>query len=784
MKQGVNSLSQELEKVKSLANLDWEIIINYLEQSATCELAREILRQTEPFSTPEEALSRSYFICEAQNLLVRHSRPRMESLDFTSSWFDRLKKFAILKPLELKEVRLFLTDTQGLAECLDSFNGNWINSIKTQLMEALPPLSAIDHLMTPSGEIKTDASQKLFELNHEKNEQIKKIQNTLDQIVKKHNMETILQDRYVTTREGRWVLPIKSGMQHSFHGIIHSSSKSKETVFMEPEESITLNNRLREVDVEIEEEIEYLLKEISKYLSSMVEDFTTSKELLLQADIIFAHAQLSQQIESAPFKFSEGFIDLKNVKHPVLILSGVKVIANNVHLEEKKGVLILSGPNAGGKTVLLKSIGLAAHMARCGMPICADESSTLPFFKQIMVTIGDAQAVDAQLSTFAAHLKNLNHAVSLKGPAQLLLIDEICGSTDPEEGSALARSFIETFSNNGVFAVITSHLSPLKLGWDRKLSRVINGSLEFDSEIGKPTFHFIYGVAGRSLALQTAQRVGVSEFVLKRAMDLLNPEVKAQYQNLKEIEEMKKDLKKIQESLCLEQEEAKKQKSKYLELIHQFRKEKDHWLSKTVVRAEKRIDHFIQNEKVKEIFYRHDRMNEMKEEFPTIVRVSSKNKELPTTIDEFSKIFPPGSVAYIDSLEREGIIQGKPNAKGDVPVLSESMRIIVPWKKISLSKSSKTPPLAPKTIFSLGEGTHRTIDLRGKKVEEAIEMLEQQLDASLLHDEERVKIIHGHGTDTLKKAIRAHLSRSAYVTKWTAGGPSSGGDGITWVELK
>src|SRR6185437_12931056 len=220
----------------------------------------------------------------------------------------------------------------------------------------------------------------------------------------------VLQDRYVTNREGRWVLPVRSGKQHSFEGIIHASSASKQTVFMEPREIIPLNNRLRQIEVDIEEEIERLLRQLSEYLLTRIREFETAREVLLDADIRFAQAQLAAHMQASACVFDNEAINLSELKHPLLLFANVEVIPNSVRLNREGRILLLSGPNAGGKTVLLKSIGLAAQMARCGLLIAVAPGSRMPFFEAIHVAVGDAQSVDQHLSTFAAHLKVLNEA--------------------------------------------------------------------------------------------------------------------------------------------------------------------------------------------------------------------------------------------------------------------------------------------------------------------------------------------------------------------------------------
>lgn len=775
---------------KALTNLDWPEILDRLASFATSQLAKDQLRTLSPLADAHAAQESFQRIEETSFVLKGGKRPFMESLDLFPLWHQRLSKGGVLKTLELKDVRHFCLEVIALKEILREHTSSWLSQIQQRLMEGSEPLSAIDQIMTPEGDIRSDASEKLFKLFNEKNQLVRQVQNALDKLVKQHEMEPVLQDRYVTNREGRWVLPIKSGRQGQFEGIIHASSQSKQTVFMEPKEIIPFNNRLRQVEVDIEEEVERLLTELSQYLGSQLAGFETSRALMLEADLRLAQAQLATHMNASVCHFSTGEIDLKELRHPLLVLNNVDVIPNSVHLTSEKRILLLSGPNAGGKTVLLKAVGLAAQMARCGLLISAADGSRLPFFKDLHVGVGDSQSVDEHLSTFAAHLRILNEATHAKGSEHLLLIDEICGSTDPDEGTALARSFIQTYAERGSFAVITSHLGPLKLGWDHK-SGVINGSLEYDNNAGTPTYQFLMGVPGQSLAIQTARRVGVEPEVLERALENLSPAVKQFHMGLQEVEAMKEELRAQRDELMREAKESRAAKSKYQTLIQKFDRDKEKMLEQALRRAEKKIETIIEHSKVDDVFKRFERLDKIKHDLPEIIKPAPRTgNSAPKieSVEDFIRAYPPGSKVFATTIGRDAVIQGQPNNKGEIPVLSNSMRLMVPWTQLRPPQHAANPTLD--VVRRAGEAASpleqdRIVDLRGMNVEAAIQKLESQLDTAALHDESRIKIIHGHGaSDSLKKGIRSYLSRSHYVKKWKAGTPESGGDGITWAELK
>ena len=505
-----------------LREIDWFKIVEALKKRTTSHLGAHHISHIKPLRSQKKAKESFERITQFRKLLLEGMRPYLESLDLFEIWFSRLNKNAVLKVLEIKDVRVFCIETLELKKTLLSLDLPFLKNLASEIFDVKKPLSAIDSLITPEGDIKKDASQELYNYTQEKEKLEFGIKKRLDKIVKEYNMVTLLQDKYVTNREGRWVLPIKSSRQHDFEGIIHDASQSRQTVFMEPQEIVSINNDLRKLEVKIEEEIERLLKSLSSYLSSLKEDFKRAKDILLQSDQEMAKAKLSIDLKSESCDFKEDEIYLRSAKNPVLVLEGEDVVSNTVEMNEKKRILMLSGPNAGGKTVLLKTIGLAAHMSACGLHICCDKSSKIPFFKEIHVAVGDQQSISSHLSTFAAHLKVLDKACKSKGYDKLLLIDEICGSTDPEEGGALARSFIDVYLENQVFGVITSHLSYLKSGWE-KSSGLINGSLEYDEKNSKPLYRFVMGIAGKSLALKIAKNAGISEKLLQKALSFLRP---------------------------------------------------------------------------------------------------------------------------------------------------------------------------------------------------------------------------------------------------------------------
>ena len=766
-----------------LENLDWHKIVKHLSSYATSAAARDALLQTEPLASEDLAVDNFRIIANAQSMLAHGERPFMESLDLFHSWYHRLEKQSQLKPLELKDIRLFLIEGDTLRRILKNSPSKWGDSVHKQMMDLKPPLSAIDHLITPQAEIRADASETLYNLYNEKKSQIQKIQSSLNAIVKSNANDNILQDKFVTNREGRWVIPVKSGMRHDISGIIHATSTTKQTVFMEPQQVVPLNNNLKRIEAEIEEEIERLLNDMSKYLFSLIDDIIKTKELMLECDMRLAQAQFATTLAAKPVRFSNEEIQIDLVRHPLMVINGEKVIPNSVRLSQKDRILLLSGPNAGGKTVLMKSFGLAAQMARCGLPVCADESSCLPFFNNIIVAVGDAQSVDSQLSTFVGHLKTLNAACSLEGAQSLVLIDEICGSTDPEEGSALARGFIHHYAQRGIYGIITSHLGPLKTGWAED-SGVINGSMEYNRETGTSTYHFIRGIPGQSLAFSTAKRIGIHPDVFSFAQQYLSPETRKRFDTLDEIEKAKEQIGLLREELKNKIIESEKEKLTLKKKLIEFEEEREKKIKDEVKRVKDLLMDESKKSTVQKLFNDHERRSNIIADFPEIIKSSLAPKEENLTLDRFIKAFPPGSVVYVGSLQKDAIVQSIPSKQGDVQILAGSMRLSVHWEDLKPPKKAANP-LTKRTfqtqVYVDTADKGDTLDVRGKNVQLAIEELEKFLDRATSLRQDRLRIVHGHGSEALKKSIRSHLSRSSYVTRWTSAVEANGDDGATVV---
>lgn len=667
---------------KKLNTLNWNSISQHLSEYCSSQLAKNLANSIVPLKNTEEAMQSFQDIEDVRNILKDKLEIHAKSLDEFDDWFCLIVKSRRIKSNTLHTIILFLYEVQHLKIILNNQNEDWATRYTKKLFSPANMIKKIQLIINEEGIIKTTASSQLLSLYQEKQNLSHSIQKHLDKMVKDYDIEHILQDKFITTREGRLVLPIKSGMQHNFTGIIHDSSNTQKTVFMEPQNLVNNNNTLMELTEKIDKEIIKILSTISSDLYQIRHDLKQAHWVLLQSDLIFAKAKLANELKAFPVSFSKE-IKLFNLKHPLLLIKKLNPVGNDIALNDNQRILLLSGPNAGGKTTFLQSFSLAAYMASCGLPICANQDSEIVFFKQIHLILNDEQNLSAGLSSFSSHISNLNQACKLEGLQSLIIIDEICASTNPEEAVALSKSFIEHYLNQNVFALISSHLSQLKYSW-KDSSPIFQGSLNFSKKTG-PNYKFTPGHAGESFAFDIAKQVGVSDAILKKALSFLSPEQKNYFTALKELEESKHKMIEIQSTLKKEMETWKQNNKILNKEKKDFAEFKKNKLQEVIENAEEDIQTFISEQKTRKNVFKYEELKKMQKNLPIIIKENLQPKE--KTLDYFKKHYTPGTKVFISGLNQYGIIQGEVNQKGEIPLLSQSMRITVHWTSLQKIES-------------------------------------------------------------------------------------------------
>lgn len=677
---------------------------------------------------------------------------------------------------------------------------------------SLPDLSElrdeIDACVSAEGEMLDHASPALYEALRLAQGLKQHIRRRVENMVASSRFRDLLQEPYYAERENRYVLPIKAERQHDLHGIVHDISASGATVFMEPRELIDLNNQIKVAELQVTREINRILQELTSRVVQHLDDLRSLLQVLTILDCIGAKARLSARMNGTPVRLNtDGHVRLWNARHPLLPLPKEQVVPNDVMFEKDFAVLVISGPNTGGKTVLLKLLGLCSLMVRGGLHLPCRDGSEMAFFEETFADIGDAQDLTKDLSSFSAHiskliglLKSIEHRTGGESPQTLVLLDEVISSTDPAEGAALAEALLRRFAELNLKVVVTTHYNSLKT-LALSTPGFLNASLEFDVNTLAPTYRFISGIPGGSSALDIAGRLGMDPLILDQALDFVHREdrqldhvfadLQRTHQALKEeLEEARTqremagrdatEAQAIAERLrSIERDEIKKMKKKFREEL-------------ATARAEiRRITESLQRQRT---WSHAQEAQQQLQQVEAVINRHTASETVPVeSLEE-------GDVVEIANLDTLGRLLEKPEGKKSVRVQVGASELSVHVERlVGIGKAGSVPDVVPqgdpprssKPSALSKEGVpsgspspgFAGIDLRGQTAEEALEQLTAQLDQALLGNAKAIRIIHGHGTGKLKTAIRQFLAQSAYVEAFRPGSKEEGGDGVTMAEL-
>ncbi len=688
----------------------------------------------------------------------------------------------------------------------------------------------LHHAIDPGGQISDKASSKLRKLRRSVQNQHDRLRARVDQLLRRHDMETHLQDDYFTVREERYVLPVRVSAKGQVPGIVHGYSSSGQTAFIEPTELVELNNELRWAEIELEEEQNRVLQRLSRLVAEYASRLERNIEVLAYLDVIMAGARFGERIAATIPTITERRVELTEVRHPLLYLQHLRevdgevvsdVVANDLLIEPERRVLVISGPNTGGKTVLLKTLGLCSLMAHCGLPIPADDGSELPLYESIFTDIGDEQSIERDLSTFSGHLTNITTFLSRCGEDSLVLLDELFTGTDPLQGAALAISLLEELGDRGATTAVTTHLENLKtLAIEN--DKFANASMGFDVDALEPTYRLTLGVPGSSFAVRIARRLGFPEKLVERAIEVLEGEEHHSVDEvLAQLEDQLGELESEKNRLAQQRRHAERRKEKYEKKYSEIReKERESVHDETrELRDELREARELIRDKIKELHQaqRVERgselsqrdlgeiQDELKGAEDAIEKAGERTRPAQTGPEGLARVpadeVEQGLEVHAQSFNRKGtIIEHKPGddtalvqigalkAHVDIDELyypSEEQR-----RRHSRGKTGTSPtpskPAAPSRegdSLAIPQTGDNTVDLRGLRVDEAIEKLEMFLDHAYLRNRAGVHIIHGHGTGALKRAVRGYLVESPYVRDFRPGEKGEGGDGVTVAAL-
>lgn len=776
---------------KSLKTLEFNIILEKVQAKTHLQASCEILEEL-PLLNDVESIEEA--LAETDEALVLIQRMQRFPLYFStdvSKTIKAVQKGGVVSVEELIEIRKFLDTVKANFLYLRSLEEHEISApyFKKQIDNLYYPLELnlrIKEIISPDGEIQDSASPTLKEIRKRISSTERQIRSKLQEILQKNSAK--LTSNLVSMRNDRYVIPVRADQKNNVPGIVHDQSASGETIFIEPLAVNQLNNNLNQLKEDEKREIARILREISEEIALLGEELLLDYEILVHLDIVFAKAEYALEINAKrPQINTSGVLELYNCRHPMLALE--VAVANNVIIGKDYQGIIITGPNTGGKTVLLKTIGLIAVMVKFGMLVPCDEESQVMIFDKVLVDIGDEQSIDQSLSTFSAHLKNVIDIINEVTDASLVLLDELGSGTDPAEGSALAIAIFDYLISKRCLVIATSHYSELKLHAYRS-ENIINASVEFDVKTLRPTYKLLLGIPGQSNALKISKMLGLPSEIIEKAEGYA-------YQNNDDLSlALEKLINQTQEMGRL-QEQVKAKETKLSERLHELDLEKQALYkrrneileaaeaeSRALIRkSEKKINELLEElEEMKSRAVKGHEIAEIKHQ----LRSLKAETEIETESLPEERNFEVQESVYVESFGAYGIIINvKKNNKFDVQIGNATVTVDKKHLRHAEAPQTKTylQPRLKKSL-SVKKNISMTLDLRGKRYEEAKIMLEKFIDDALYGSLKEVQIIHGFGTGVIRELVLNFLKTCEFVESYRFGGANEGGRGVTVVKLK
>ncbi|MCL1997022.1 MAG: endonuclease MutS2 [Defluviitaleaceae bacterium] len=646
---------------------------------------------------------------------------------------------------------------------------------------------AINAAILNETEMRDDASPALNDIRRSIKQSNGKIKEMLNNIIHSSQYKNMLQDGVVTMRSGRFCVPIKQEYKGSFPGIVHDQSSTGATVFIEPMGVVTLNNKIRELASKEKEEIEAILKKLSLLVEEEVPLLKNNLHFITELDVIFAKGQLSLDMNGTQPTFNEkGIINIVKGRHP--LINKTIVVPLNIYLGDTFSTLLITGPNTGGKTVALKTLGLFTLMGQAGLHVPA-QSCELAVFENVFADIGDEQSIEQSLSTFSAHMTNIVKILEHATSNSLVLLDELGAGTDPTEGAALAISILEYLHKQGIRAAVTTHYSQLKL-YALNTPGVENASCEFDINTLAPTYRLLIGVPGKSNAFAISKKLGLSDYIIDMARGYINSQEEKLEDIIADLETNKKTALMEEERAHRYMNEANRLKQQLNEQRQKFEQQKEKLLKKAKEQAQEtlRAAEETANSIIKEMIAKSKEAN-LHEMDALRKSITSKIEEItPKPVYKPIKKLVLGDRVYIHTLNQSGVVSALPDTNADVLVKVGIMKVKVPITNLSLDTEKEEITLSPTVRSSIKAQKSKTIstslDIRGKMVDEGLELTAGYLDDAYLTGLKQVTIIHGKGSGVLRSAIQKYLAKNPHVQSYRAGEFGEGDSGVTVVEVK
>jgi len=791
---------------KVLAKLDYEKVREKLRSHCMLLRAKELAEELIPISDLHTVKQMLRETDEGKIVLRISPLFSVRGAREIRPYLERCDRGGLLTPDELLEIRDTLKTARQTRSTLVENNQagkdhySELFMLKQTVEGIIPQKSIEDEIsrcISEDGSVNDRASDDLARLRRSKHTAQQRIKESMDGILKNPAYQKMLQDHVITTRGDRYVVPIKQEYSSAFSGIVHDQSASGATQFIEPMVVVQLGNELREIILKEKREIQKILQQLTASIAVKVPEITLLYEALAKLDFILAKARLSEDMEAgAPLVVAKQEIKLVRARHP--LLTG-PVVPISVELGNAYQFLVITGPNTGGKTVTLKTIGLLAAMMQSGLHIPAESDSKMGIFTHIFVDIGDEQSVEQSLSTFSGHMSNIVDMMKEADDQSLVLFDELGAGTDPAEGAALAMAILSELLDRGCCGVATSHYGTLKT-FAYNTPGVENASVEFDPESLKPTYRLLVGIPGRSNALSIAQRLGLNAKILDKARTFISDRQTQESDLLENLEDAQRQIEMKKREVEQEQREAQ-QKAQELKRKNRELEEK---YEDIVLKAKEEAIDIVRRAKldadsiIKEI--KEAQKKERREQDAATEKARQGLRKLSEDVYEGGRnkrdkvgVKPhqiePGQMVYMPNLRQKGQILQKPDNNNEVLVQAGILKVNVSLSEIRLVDDTRKSEHFEKTIkgtFGLSKSVNlrSEIDLRGKLVEEGLDEIDKYLDDAVLTGINQVSIIHGKGTGALRAGIHQFLKRHPHVKTYRLGEYGEGDSGVTIVDLK
>lgn len=782
---------------RSIRVLEFYKIKEKLRKYAVTSGGKELVDKLAPYSSAYEVREALEESREALELLIKKGNPPFEGLHDVREGIERAKKGGCLNPAQLLYIGTMLRCTSRIQEYLTRKEEEESFLKLEDLAYILTPIknleNEIENAIVSEEEISDRASSTLHNIRRSLKEKNSSVREKINSIVRSN--AKYLQDAIYTMRGDRYVLPVKAEYKGAVPGLVHDQSSTGATLFIEPMSLVNLNNEIKELKLKEQAEIERILCALSKKVKDNSDVCSSNMKILLQIDFIFAKGKYASSIDGMMPKVNEdGSFNLVGAKHP--LIDRDKVVPSDIYLGKNFSVLMVTGPNTGGKTVTIKTVGLLHLMGMSGLLIPTRDDSSISFYREVFADIGDEQSIEQSLSTFSSHLTNIVGIMREADRDSLVLFDELGAGTDPTEGAALATAIIETLKERGTKIIGTTHYSELK-GYALKTPGVENASVEFDVETLRPTYRLLIGVPGKSNAFEISKRLGLDDFVIEKAKGFVSEE-NMQFEDLirdlqeksiianrdaREAERIKIETEKIKRTY---EEKLKRLETTRDKAYNEARREAKEIISAAKDEADEILKAMRELEKFGISGGGRKRLEEERKKLKDSLEDREKAliKERENAGEAIEKV-TLGMEAFLPSLNQKVIIISMPDNKGEVQVEAGIMKINVKLKDLRKAEKTKEEKVRKKREVKLNlRSVESRLDLRGLDAEEACYKTDKYLDEAYMANLGEVTIVHGKGTGILRKAINDMLKRHPHVKSYRLGAYGEGGDGVTMVELK